>query len=92
VPLATSAVSAEATAASGAFTFVIGLVIPVEEVRVALVVTTFVFDDAWLIPTDPIVSATVVIATAITVFFDDICMSSFHPVEHIAETLDFGYS
>jgi hypothetical protein len=57
-------------------------------VRVVFVETTFVFDDdAWLIPTDPIVSATVVIATAITVFFDDICMPSFHPLEHIVETL-----
>jgi hypothetical protein len=60
-------------------------------VRVVFVETTFVFDDAWLIPTDPIVSATVVIATAITVFFDDICMSSILPVEHFAETLVIDY-
>ena len=87
VPLATSAERTEAIASSGAFAFVIGFVIPFEEVRVVFVETTLVFDDAWLIPTDPIVSATVVIATAITVFFDDICMPSFHPLEHIVETL-----
>jgi hypothetical protein len=37
------------------------------------------------------VRATVVIATAITLFFDDICMSTFHLVEHFAETLVIDY-
>jgi len=35
----------------------------------------------------PTVRATVVTAIAITFFFDDICMSTFHPVLHFVETL-----
>jgi hypothetical protein len=92
VPLATSAERVAAKSAACPPPLAIGLAIPFEEVRVVFVETTLVFDDdAWLIPTDPIVSATVVIATAITVFFDDICMSSFLPVEHFAETLVIDY-
>jgi len=60
-------------------------------VRVIFVETTFVFDAACPIPTLPTVRATVVIAIAITFFFDDICMSSFHPVEHDVETLVIDY-
>jgi hypothetical protein len=75
------------TASSGPPARAIGFAIDDADVRVVLVETTFVFDDAWLTPTDPIVNATVVIAIAITVFFDDICMSTFRPVVHFVETL-----
>jgi hypothetical protein len=87
VPFVTRAERTELTASSGPAVFAIGLAIPLEEVRVTLVETVFTFDDACPIPTLPTVRATVVIAIAITFFFDDICMSSFHPVEHYVETL-----
>jgi hypothetical protein len=91
VPFATSAERVAAKSAACPPPLAIGLAIPFTEVRVVLVETTFVFDDAWLIPTDPIVSATVVIATAITVLFDDIYMSSFHSLKHCVETLVIDY-
>jgi hypothetical protein len=91
VPFATSAERFAAKAAACPPPLAIGLAIPFAEVRVIFVETTFVLDDAWLIPTDPIVSATVVIATAITVLFDDTCMSSFHSLKHCVETLVIDY-
>jgi hypothetical protein len=46
-----------------------------ETTRVEVCVTFVVFDEAVATPKEPAVRATVVTATAITFFFDDICMS-----------------
>jgi hypothetical protein len=91
VPFATRADRTEVIASSGPPVLVIGFAIPVADVRVTLVETTLVFDAAWPTPMLPTVRATVVTAIAITFFFDDICMSSFHPVEHFVETLVIDY-
>jgi hypothetical protein len=92
VPFATSAVRIDAIAASDFAVFAIGLATPVVETRVDLLDTNFDLDAACPTPTLPRVKATVVTAITITLFFDDICMSSLHPVLHFVETLVIDYS